>query len=404
MKTHTPQISWHDRQPILSVDIQNRFHSIEDNIKYYRLATGGNDSHVIIWKVAIENMSSNKPIGNIECLAELTKHQRSVNVVRFSPNLDDNFLASGDDDSLIIIWKLVDNEILPSKIKPVENKNLEKKSNIDSFIDSDIISIETWKMHKTLRGHNQDVSDLCWSKDGQFLVSGSVDNNVFVWDTYKGIKLNRICKEHNSYVQGVAWDPLNKYIASLSTDRNMIISNCKNGKTIHKIFKTNFEENDYLPTTSKLFYDQTLMSFFRRLTFSPGGELLLVPSGILELKNDKFENVVYVFERKSLNRFYLNFFLIHNLFRFIFRPSFYLLTNKCSVAIKCCPTLFQLNDNEENIFKYFQFFKLNILIFFLILAYLIELYLQLQLKIQYCFMIVNNYFHLLMLHNFITYD
>lgn len=41
-------------------------------------------------------------------VSDLTRHQRSVNVVRWSPS--GQYLASGDDDSHIIIWVLkVDN-------------------------------------------------------------------------------------------------------------------------------------------------------------------------------------------------------------------------------------------------------------------------------------------------------
>lgn len=294
MKVYTPQISWHDRQSILSVDFQNRPFSEDDPFtRTFRLATGGNDSHVIVWKVSVlNNPESKKPIDSIECLAELTQHQRSVNIVRFSPNLKDNFLASGDDDSLIFIWKLCE--------KDLENVDSNEMKPVGNLIDTEVISIETWKTYKILRGHNQDVSDLCWSQDGQKLVSGSVDNNVFVWDVHRGSKLHKVAKEHFSYVQGVTWDPLNLYIASLSADRNMVLFNAKNGKTVHRISKLSTEQSD---KSSKLFYDQTLMSFCRRLTFSPGGELLFAPSGIYESSPDNIENTVYIFERDSLNRY-----------------------------------------------------------------------------------------------------
>ena len=64
--------------------------------------------------------------------------------------------------------------------------------------------------------------------------------------------------------------------------------------------------------SSRLFYDDTLRSFCRRLTFTPGGEFLIAPSGILELTDDntdnsneetnKYINTTYIFERKSLNK------------------------------------------------------------------------------------------------------
>lgn len=311
MKTYTPQIAWHDRQPILSVDIQNRLYSKEDSRQLYRLATGGNDSRVNIWKIALSHIwDQKKPLEAIDCLAELTQHQRSVNIVRFSPKLEDNLLASGDDDSLIIIWKhfpTCDNENIQKNANTVEvGKVQPKEENVGDNMLEDTISDEIWKPYKTLRGHNQDVADISWSKDGQRLVSGSIDNNVFVWDVHGGKKLHKVVKEHYSFVQGVSWDPLNRYIASLSADRNMLVFNVNTGRTVHRVNKITFEENPNEATekkpSSKLFFDQTLMSFCRRLTFSPGGELLFAPSGIFETSPDDYKNTVYVFERNSLSR------------------------------------------------------------------------------------------------------
>ena len=36
------------------------------------------------------------------------------------------------------------------------------------------------------RGHIEDVYDLCWSPDGNNLISGSVDNSAIIWDIVKG--------------------------------------------------------------------------------------------------------------------------------------------------------------------------------------------------------------------------
>lgn len=45
MKCTIPEISWHNRDPVLSIDIQPKF---EDKNEFYRLATGGTDSHVLV--------------------------------------------------------------------------------------------------------------------------------------------------------------------------------------------------------------------------------------------------------------------------------------------------------------------------------------------------------------------
>lgn len=49
---------------------------------------------------------------NLEVAADLTRHQKAVNVVRWSPN--GQYLASGDDESIIFIWKKTDKEPAPA--------------------------------------------------------------------------------------------------------------------------------------------------------------------------------------------------------------------------------------------------------------------------------------------------
>lgn len=46
MKCTIPEISWHNRDPVLSVDIQPKKSTSENNI--FRLASGGTDSHVLV--------------------------------------------------------------------------------------------------------------------------------------------------------------------------------------------------------------------------------------------------------------------------------------------------------------------------------------------------------------------
>ncbi len=45
MKCTIPEISWHNRDPVLSIDIQPK---VDDKNEFYRLATGGTDSHVLV--------------------------------------------------------------------------------------------------------------------------------------------------------------------------------------------------------------------------------------------------------------------------------------------------------------------------------------------------------------------
>ena len=44
MKCSVPEISWHNRDPVLSLDI----HHSKTSREQYRIASGGNDSHVVV--------------------------------------------------------------------------------------------------------------------------------------------------------------------------------------------------------------------------------------------------------------------------------------------------------------------------------------------------------------------
>lgn len=48
MKCIIPEISWHNRDPVLSVDIQPRRSKDGGLRDVHRLASGGTDSHVLV--------------------------------------------------------------------------------------------------------------------------------------------------------------------------------------------------------------------------------------------------------------------------------------------------------------------------------------------------------------------
>ena len=53
----------------------------------------------------------------------------------------------------------------------------------------------------------------------------------------------------------------------------------------------------------RLFHDDTFQSFFRRVDFSPDGELLVVPSGVLEMEDDTLDkHCTYIFARNDFTK------------------------------------------------------------------------------------------------------
>lgn len=305
MKVITCEIAWHNKEPVYSLDFQ---HGAAGRI--HRLASAGVDTAVRIWKV--EKGPDGKAI--VEFLSNLARHTKAVNVVRFSPTGE--ILASGGDDAVILLWKVNDNKE-PEQI---------------AFQDEDEAQLnkENWTVVKTLRGHLEDVYDICWATDGNLMASASVDNTAIIWDVNKGQKIS-IFNEHKSYVQGVTWDPLGQYVATLSCDRVLRVYSMQKKRVAFNVSKmlsgigAEGEARSY-----RMFHDDSMKSFFRRLSFTPDGSLLLTPAGCVE-SGENVMNTTYVFSRKNLKR-----------------PIAHLpCPGKATLAVRCCPVYFELRPVVE---------------------------------------------------------
>ncbi|XP_072369438.1 chromatin assembly factor 1 subunit B [Scyliorhinus torazame] len=303
MKFVTCEIAWHNKEPVYSVDFQ---HGPDGRID--RLASAGVDSAVRIWKA--DKGQDGKAV--VDILSNLIRHTKAVNVVRFSPSGE--ILASGGDDALILLWKLNDNK----DVKEQEQNLFEEDTQLNK---------ENWTVLKTLRGHIEDVYDICWTTDGNHMVSGSVDNTAIMWDVNKGTKLS-IFNEHKSYVQGVTWDPLGQYIATLSCDRVMRVYSTQTRRVAFNVSKMS-SGCEGETKTYRMFHDDGMKSFFRRLTFTPDGSLLLTPAGCVEA-GENVTNTTLVFSRKNLKR-----------------PIAHLpCPSKATLAVRCCPMFFELRQQK----------------------------------------------------------
>ncbi|CAG8480273.1 12288_t:CDS:10 [Ambispora gerdemannii] len=313
-----------------------------------RLVTAGGDSNVRMWKVT----KSEKTSPRVEFLSTLNRHTAPVNVVRFAPA--GGILASAGDDGNIILWSLCEDQ---------EPKHVSLIGNSEG--DSDHES-ESWRVKNFLRGSSADIYDLAWSPDGKYIITGSIDNTARIWNVNGA--------GHSHYVQGVAWDPLGKYIATQSSDRSVHIysyqiqddgsftitdlgknlnyrrdvikDNNHNNSTTTDIFSVSSLNTVSSPppktTPSKpysksfrMYRDETLKSFFRRLTFTPDGSLLLTPAAIYRNSaanneqqqttriDSEAKNAVYLLPIACLKGF-----------------------EKSSICVKCSPILYKLRVIE----------------------------------------------------------
>lgn len=238
--------------PTLALDI-----APNKELGCYKVATGGNDCRVYIWLINTKKF-------NINIRAGLRRHQKSIGAVRFSPQ---QLLASGDDDGYIYLWK--------QKIQDSEQlQQQQNEPSANGFLNDDgFEDVELWQHYKVLRGHIEDICDLAWSKDGTFLLSGSVDNSAILWDTTRGTKV--WCSDLiKGYVQGVAIDPHLHYMVALSSDRTLRVYNYNDKKIVSATRRMNISKGKY----KAFFCDDTVQTFCRRLEFSPDGQFLLAPT------------------------------------------------------------------------------------------------------------------------------
>lgn len=99
----------------------------------------------------------------------------------------------------------------------------------------------------------------------------------------------------------------------------------------------------------KLFHDDTLKTFCRRLCFSPDGLILFTPCGILELgdptpaindesepiKKEKKINATFAFSRSN---------------HFSKPVAYYPSADRYSIAVRCCPVLFELRSSQPSLY------------------------------------------------------
>ncbi|KTW27421.1 hypothetical protein T552_02399 [Pneumocystis carinii B80] len=288
MKASVIQIHWH-------IEAASIYSAHFEPCKKGRLATAGGDGNVRIWRVERSqvvsqlsnesgNMTHTSYSPRLIYLSTLSKHTQAVNVVRFSPR--GGLLASAGDDGNVLIWVLSDG------IHPSLSLGNEKESD----------DKETWKIFRFCRSSGAEIYDLAWSPDAAYLLTGSMDHVARIYNVNEGQCIQQL-SEHTHYIQGVAWDPLNTYIATTGSDRTVQIYRIDTKPKFSVTLHASLSRMEY-STAVGMYHNETLLSFFRRLNFTPDGNLLLVPAGQYRYLNESEEtlNTVYIYTRAGLNR------------------------------------------------------------------------------------------------------
>ncbi len=137
----------------------------------------------------------------------LTGHSDSVSAVAVTPN--GKYVISGSWDNTLKVW------------------NLETGKGIFSFIKNLI----TRRQLFTLTGHSDSVSAVAVTPNGKYVISGSWDNTLKVWNLETGQEKFTLAG-HSHRVDAVAVTPNGKYVISGSWDNTLKVWNLETGEVI----------------------------------------------------------------------------------------------------------------------------------------------------------------------------
>ena len=92
----------------------------------------------------------------------------------------------------------------------------------------------TGKLIRTIEAHNHSILAVAISEDDNYIYSSSSDNLIKVWGLKRGSSSIYELKEHTDSVTSLATTSDGKTVISWSKDKNVIVWNTLNPKFIHK--------------------------------------------------------------------------------------------------------------------------------------------------------------------------
>ena len=176
------------------------------------LATGSDSNEIILWKLDSEQFISR---------------------ITFNKNLLCGFVSSnqylyGGFESGYEIWNLISStQIFSNKLNPCPvlsiTQSISKKYTITSSSDG---LIDIWlnsknSIYTSLKGHKSSIISLCITPNDQYLILGSLKNQIIIWEINPLSKFHKF-EIHNSSINSLAYK--NDFIYSASDDCKIGIS------------------------------------------------------------------------------------------------------------------------------------------------------------------------------------
>ncbi len=159
--------------------------------------TGSHDNSLRVWAVATG-----------ECLKVLTGHQEYVTSVAVSS--DSRLAVSGSRDKTLRLWILAQeahDDIADGMQRSVEDAYRSAERATDKSV-------------QVFKGHAEAVETVAIAGNGQFIISGSQDKTLRLWEISTG-RCTHIFRGHSGYITDVALSPDGQFAVSASRDHTL---------------------------------------------------------------------------------------------------------------------------------------------------------------------------------------
>ncbi|BAZ37356.1 WD-40 repeat-containing protein [Calothrix sp. NIES-4101] len=196
------------------------------------IVSGGADSTIKLWHV-----------GASDLIDILHKHNGMVRCVAATP--DRRMIITGGDDRKILFWDLTARKVvLTLSLDDTVPHTLELSQDGQVLVAGSYRKIKVWRvacddtttrikteMLYSFTAHSHVVTSLRFSPDGKFVVSGSMDKTIKIWDWETG-NLIKTLKGHRDGVLAVNISPDGKIIASGSVDKTIKLWDVDTGESL----------------------------------------------------------------------------------------------------------------------------------------------------------------------------
>ena len=213
----------------------------------HTLALGADDGKAYIFNIDVPASDPNK----------LSIHSGGITSLVF---YGENWMFSTGSDKKVIVTDVVSDAVLGSLPDFEEDVTAMAVHTGTKYFaiglstgKVQVYAIAKLELKKTLIDGKEKISTICFSTDGKFIAAGSVDGNVYLWDTQSGALKLKYSQRRS--ISSVSFDPKSRWLISTSADSSL---NFCDLVTLSSV-KTMMEHDGYT-TYASFLNDETLLT------------------------------------------------------------------------------------------------------------------------------------------------